>query len=79
MATKLRSDDDNFHDDNYVTDGDEYDDGDDDVNVDMIMPITTKIAITMIIMTMMKFVMTLYITFQYHRQDENLGQFLQNS
>ena len=79
MATKLRSNDDNFHDDNYVTDGDEYDDGDDDVNVDLIMPITTKIAITMIIMTMMKFVMTLYITFQYHRQDENLGQFVQNS
>ena len=50
MATKLRSNDENFNDDNYVTDGD--DDGDGDVNVDPIMPITTKIAITKITMTM---------------------------
>jgi len=58
MATKLRSNDENFNDDNYVTDGD--DDGDGDVNVDPIMPITTKIAITKITMTMMKFSISLF-------------------
>ena len=58
MATKLRSNDENFNDDNYVTDGD--DDGDGDVNVDPIMPITTKIAITKITMTMMKVSISLF-------------------
>jgi len=55
MATKLRSNDENLQDDNYATDGD--DDGDDDVNVDLIMPTTTKIAITM---TTMKFSISLF-------------------
>ena len=53
MATKLRSNE-NLQDDNYATDGD------DDVNVDLIMPITTKIAITKITMTMMKFSISLF-------------------